>query len=55
MKKVRFAVFTDLHYEHIHDGIERINYFIDNIKNKDIDFIIQLGDFCAPKEENLFY
>ncbi|ADL53002.1 metallophosphoesterase family protein [Clostridium cellulovorans] len=52
MGKVKFAVFTDLHYEHIHDGEERIESFINSIKDDQVDFIIQLGDFCCPKEEN---
>ncbi|WP_105618920.1 metallophosphoesterase family protein [Vallitalea okinawensis] len=52
MAQVKFAVFTDLHYEHIPDGHRRIENFINNIRNEDLDFIIQLGDFCSPKEEN---
>jgi len=54
MDSVKFAVFTYLHYDHIHDGYERLENFITNVKNLDIDFVIQLGDFCMPKEENLF-
>lgn len=54
MNRVKFAVFTDLHYDHIHDGCKRIDDFITNIKDTDIDFVIQLGDFCIPKEENQF-
>lgn len=54
MNKVKFAIFSDLHYEHIHDGYERLQNFITYIKNLDVDFIIQLGDFCIPKEENRF-
>lgn len=54
MNRVKFAIFTDLHYEHIHDGYQRIENFITNIRNIGIDFVIQLGDFCTPKEENQF-
>ena len=52
MKEVKFAVFTDLHYEHSPDGNDRLEFFIDKVKSEDIDFIVQLGDFCYPIEEN---
>lgn len=51
---IKFAVFTDLHYDHIYDGRKRIESFIDNIIDSDIDFIIQLGDLCNPISENRF-
>lgn len=52
MNKVKFAVFTDLHYDHIPDGDRRLQEFINKVKKKDIDFIIELGDMCYPIEEN---
>ena len=52
MNKVKFAVFTDLHYDHIHDGDERIEQFVTSVKDQQIDFIIQLGDFAYPIPEN---
>ena len=52
MDRVKFAIFTNLHYEHIPDGRQRIENFITNIRDLDVDFVIQLGDFCSPKEEN---
>lgn len=52
MDRVKFAIFTDLHFEHIPDGHKRIENFITNIRDVDVDFVIQLGDFCRPKEEN---
>lgn len=54
MEKVKFAVFTDLHYDHIHDGKKRINNFLNDIQNKSLDFIIELGDFCYPIDENKY-
>lgn len=54
MDTIKFAVFTDLHYEHIPDGYERMKNFINNIKDEEVDFVIELGDFCNPKEENKF-
>lgn len=52
MNTIKFAVFTDLHYEHIPDGYERMINFLNNIKAEDVDFIMNLGDFCSPKKEN---
>ncbi len=52
MDKVKFAVFTDLHYDHVPDGYRRLQEFINKVKKTDIDFIIGLGDICYPIEEN---
>lgn len=52
MDSVKFAIFTDLHYDHIPDGNRRIQEFINKVKKMDIDFIIGLGDICYPIEEN---
>jgi 3',5'-cyclic AMP phosphodiesterase CpdA len=54
MNRAKFAIFTDLHYEHIHDGYQRLENFAYKVRNLDVDFVIQLGDFCVPKEENRF-
>ncbi len=52
MNKVKFAVFTDLHYDHIHDGDERIEQFVASVKDQQLDFVIQLGDFAYPISVN---
>lgn len=52
MDKVKFAVLTDLHYDHIPDGHRRLQAFITRVKESDIDFIITLGDMCYPIEKN---
>lgn len=49
---VRFAVFTDLHYDNIPDGNRRLKEFLSNISNEKLDFIISLGDLCCPNKEN---
>ncbi|MBI9012133.1 MAG: metallophosphoesterase [Clostridiales bacterium] len=49
---IKFAVFTDLHYDFIPDGQERLNTFLYEIKDKNLDFIMNLGDFCLPIPEN---
>lgn len=52
-KKVRFGVIADLHQDIMHDGPERLSAFIEEMNARVPDFIIQLGDFCVPKKENL--
>lgn len=49
---IRFAVFTDLHYDHIFDGERRLDEFLDAIKEEPLDFILSLGDLCYPIEKN---
>lgn len=49
---IKFAIFTDLHYDFIPDGDERLNDFLDVCKKNSIEFIMNLGDFCIPREEN---
>lgn len=36
MKVIRFAVFTDLHYEHIHDDKRRVRNFADLSKDREL-------------------
>ncbi|SDT24634.1 Calcineurin-like phosphoesterase [Mucilaginibacter mallensis] len=52
-KKIRFGVITDLHHDIIYDGLPRLSAYIDEMNIKAPDFIIQMGDFCIPKKENL--
>jgi Icc-related predicted phosphoesterase len=49
---MKFAVFTDLHYDVIHDGDIRLREFINRVKEEKIDFIIELGDLCHPTDMN---
>lgn len=51
-KKVSFGIITDVHADVMHDGDYRLRNFLNATKNKELDFIIQLGDFCQPKEAN---
>ena len=52
MGNVKFAIMTDLHNEHIPDGFQRLENFIQRARQEEVDFIIQLGDFCYPVECN---
>jgi len=49
---VTFAVCTDVHKDIMHDADERLQAFIDTATKENVDFIIQLGDFCRPAAEN---
>jgi predicted phosphodiesterase len=55
MDRIKFAIFTDLHYDHIPDGRQRIENFITNAREADVDFVIELGDFCSPKESISYF
>lgn len=49
---MKFGVFTDLHYDVIPDGDRRIQELIRTFKDKNVDFVIELGDLCNPIPEN---
>lgn len=49
---MKFGVCTDLHYDAIPDGDERIAKLIRDFQEKKVDFILELGDLCNPTEEN---
>lgn len=49
---IKFCVFTDLHYDVIPDADRRICELIQDCKQKNVDFIIELGDLCNPTKEN---
>jgi len=51
--KIKFGVITDLHHDLIYDGLDRLSAFISEMNNEVPDFIIQMGDLCFPKKENL--
>lgn len=48
-----FGIMADPHADLIPDKNERLARFIEKAIDKNVDFIIQLGDFCFPKKENL--
>lgn len=49
---MKFAVFTDLHFDHVFDGEKRLDKFLDSAKEKKAEFIVFLGDLCKPIAEN---
>ncbi len=52
-KSLKFAVCTDVHKDIMHDTDLRLKAFIEDAREKEVDFIIQLGDFCRPYDYNL--
>jgi len=51
-KNVKFGLITDVHQDIIFDGESRLQAFVTDSKNRKLDFIVQMGDFCVPKSEN---
>ena len=49
---MKIGLIADLHQDIIHDGEERLSAFINSANDKQADFIIQMGDFCIPREQN---
>jgi len=51
-KAVRFGICTDVHKDIMHDADQRLQAFVSQMNEKDVDFIIQLGDFTQPQDYN---
>ncbi|MFN4000359.1 metallophosphoesterase family protein [Algoriphagus sp.] len=51
-EKLRIGLISDLHVDVIHDGKERLQLFLDQMKLEKPDALIQMGDFAIPKPEN---
>ncbi len=51
-KVVRFGICTDVHKDIMHDSDQRLQVFISEMNEKDVDFIVELGDFCQPQDYN---
>jgi len=49
---LRFGVCADVHKDIMHDADKRLQEFIDAAEKEQLDFIIQLGDFCRPYDYN---
>jgi len=49
---IRFGLLADLHQDVMPDGVERATAFVEAMTKAKVDFILQLGDFCVPKEAN---
>lgn len=51
-KKISFGICSDVHQDLFPNVESRLEEFIKVANEKQVDFIIQLGDFCFPREEN---
>ena len=49
---IRFLVFSDLHYDDVEDGDNRIDKILANARNRKVDFMVSLGDLCKPVATN---
>jgi len=49
---IRFLVFSDLHYDEVTDGDNRIEEILADAQKRNLDFIVSLGDLCTPIKEN---
>lgn len=49
---LRLGLIADVHKDIMHDADSRLGAFIDAMKEANVDSVLQLGDFCTPKEEN---
>lgn len=50
--ELRFGLIADIHKDLMPDADFRLQQFIDQVQQRNVDFIIQLGDFCHPLKEN---
>lgn len=51
-QSLKFGIISDLHQDIMHDADWRLQTFIDEAARENVDFIIELGDFCFAKESN---
>ena len=51
-EKLKIGLIADLHQDIMHDATQRVSAFVAAMREEGVDFIMQLGDFCVPKEAN---
>lgn len=51
-KNLTFGVVTDVHKDLMPDADKRLETFINQAKKRQVDFIIQMGDFCFAEKKN---
>ena len=50
--KLEIGIVADVHQDIIHDGFSRLSFFMNAMKKRKPNFIIQLGDFSLPRKQN---
>ncbi len=51
-KRIVVGLVADVHQDIIHDGPARLNAFIGAMKERQVDAILQMGDFAVPHRRN---
>ncbi|MEX0312948.1 MAG: metallophosphoesterase [Allomuricauda sp.] len=51
-KKLRFGIVADVHKDLMPDANQRLEKFVSEAIDRDVDFIIQMGDFCMGDSKN---
>lgn len=51
-KNLTFGIVTDVHKDLMPDADQRLEVFIDEAQKREVDFIIQMGDFCFGETKN---
>lgn len=54
LNTLKFGVISDLHNDIMHDASDRLNAFLRAAMDNEVDFIIELGDFCQVKDSNKY-
>jgi predicted phosphodiesterase len=49
---VRFGICANVHKDVMHDEDQRLQVFVREMNESDVDFIIELGDFMQPQDYN---
>ena len=49
---IRIGVIADLHHDVMHDGMDRLDVFLEAMAANQPDAILQLGDFAYPQPKN---
>ena len=52
LKVLRFGMCADVHKDVMHDADERLGAYLQSMVKKRAHFVVQMGDFCQPKEAN---
>ncbi|WP_149304510.1 metallophosphoesterase family protein [Pareuzebyella sediminis] len=51
-RPIKIGLIADLHHDIIHDGLQRMNVFLEAVDTQRPDAILQLGDFAYPGPVN---
>jgi len=51
-KALNFGIVSDVHKDLMPDANQRLETFINQAQERDVDFIIQMGDFCFGEKKN---